>query len=143
MSALRLPYSELSPRAYQGLLSVKNALQDSPLGKPLIELVYLRISQINGCAFCLEMHSRALRAGGEQQARLDALAGWRVSGLYSERERAVLEWAESLTRLEGSGAPDSAYEPLKAHFSDTEISDLSFACALMNAFNRLAVGMRL
>ncbi|BCG27207.1 alkyl hydroperoxide reductase AhpD [Pseudomonas tohonis] len=142
MSTLRLPYYQLSPEAYQGLAATKKALEASSLGAGLIELVYLRISQINGCAFCLEMHSKALRARGEEQARLDALAGWRVSGLYSEKERAALEWAESLTRLEASGAPDSAFEPLRSLFSEAQIADLSFAVALMNAFNRLAVGMR-
>jgi AhpD family alkylhydroperoxidase len=90
MSTLRLPYSTLSPAAYQGLLATKSALDHSSLGKPLIELVYLRVSQINGCAFCLEMHAKALRAGGMAQAKLDSLAGWRVSAQFDARERAAL-----------------------------------------------------
>ncbi|ASY75363.1 MULTISPECIES: carboxymuconolactone decarboxylase family protein [Pectobacterium] len=142
MSTLRLPYQTLSPEAYQGLTLTKKALDKSSLGKPLIELVYLRISQINGCAFCLEMHAAALRAGGVPDAKLDSLAGWRVSDHFSERERVALAWTESLVDVARSHAPDEDFEPLKAHFSDTEVADLSFAISLMSAFNRLAIGMR-
>lgn len=141
-STLRLPYSTLSPAAYQGLLATKKALEHSSLGKPLVELVYLRVSQINGCAFCLEMHSKALRAGGMAQAKLDSLAGWRVSAQFDERERAALAWTESLVDVAHSHAPDADFDPLCDHFSDTEIADLSFAIALMSAFNRMAIGMR-
>lgn len=109
----------------------------------MIELVYLRISQINGCAFCLGKHSQTLRDSEVAQAKLDCLAGWRISGLFNERERAALAWAETLTHVSEKGAPDALYEPLKAHFSDVEISDLTLAVALMNAFNRLAIGMNL
>lgn len=142
MTTLRLPYGTLSPEAYQGLLATKKALEKSSLGKAFIELIYLRISQINGCAFCLEMHAAALRAGGVPQAKLDSLAGWRVSSRFDERERAALAWAESLVDVAHSHAPDADFEPLKAYFSDAEIADLSFAIALMSAFNRLAIGMR-
>ncbi|AVY95606.1 MULTISPECIES: carboxymuconolactone decarboxylase family protein [Microvirgula] len=142
MTALRLPYQTLSPDAYQGLGAVKKALAHSPLGKTLIELVNLRISQINGCAYCLEMHAALLRAGGMPDARLDSLAGWRVSPHFSERERAALAWTESLVDVARTHAPDQAFEPLKAHFSEVEISDLCFAIALMSAFNRLAIGLR-
>lgn len=143
MSQLRLPFASLSPEAYQGLLATNNALAASSLGLPLIELVYLRISQINGCAFCLGKHSQTLRDSEVAQAKLDCLAGWRISGLFNERERAALAWAETLAHVSEKGAPDALYEPLKAHFSDVEISDLTLAVALMNAFNRLAIGMNL
>jgi len=139
----RLPYNTLSPEAYRGLGATKAALDKSPLGKPLIELVWLRISQINGCAYCLEMHSKALRADGVPQVKLDSLAGWRVSEQFDARERAALAWTESLTHIDQTHAPDEDFEPLKAYFSDVEISDLSFTIALMSAFNRLAIGMRL
>jgi AhpD family alkylhydroperoxidase len=142
MSTLRLPYQTLSPDAYQGLRLTKKALDKSTLGKQLIELVYLRVSQINGCAFCLEMHAAALRAAGVPDAKLDTLAGWRVSAHFSDRERAALGWTESLVDVARSHAPDEDFEPLKAHFSDAEIADLTFAIALMSAFNRLAIGMR-
>ncbi|WP_070886072.1 carboxymuconolactone decarboxylase family protein [Pseudomonas argentinensis] len=142
MSTLRLPYSQLSPEAYKGLLATKKALAASSLGLPLIELVNLRISQLNGCAFCLEMHAKALRDGGAPEAKLDSLAGWRISSHFSEAERAALAWAESLTDIAHTNAPDEVFEPLKAHFDDAQISDLTFAISLMNAFNRLAIGMR-
>ena len=142
MSTLRLPYQTLSSDAYRGLGLTKAALDKSSLGKQLVELVYLRVSQINGCAFCLEMHAAALRAGGVPNAKLDSLAGWRVSALFNERERAALAWTESLVAVATTHAPDENFEPLKAYFSDAEISDLSFAIALMSAFNRLAIGMR-
>ena len=138
----RLPYHTLSPEAYRGLIATKTALEKSSLGKPLIELVWLRMSQINGCAFCLEMHAKALRASGTPEVKLDSLAGWRVSEQFDARERAALAWTESLTHIDQTHAPDEDFDPLKDHFSDTEIADLSFAIALMSAFNRLAIGMR-
>ena len=142
MTDLRLPYFKLSPEAYTELGKVKSILNKSSLGKKLIELVYLRVSQINGCAFCLEMHAKALREDGETDNRLVSLSGWRVSKLFDERERAALNWAESLTLIAKTGAPDSDFEQLSRYFSEVEISDLTFAIALMNAFNRLAIGMR-
>lgn len=142
MTALRLPYWSLSPDAYKGFGVTKKALESSSLGKQLIELVWLRMSQINGCSFCLEMHGKALRADGVEDAKLDSLAGWRVGELFNPRERAALAWTEALTHVDRTHAPDDDFEPLKAHFSDVEISDLCFAIALMSAFNRLAIGMR-
>ena len=100
------------------------------------------MSQINGCAFCLEMHAKSLRAIGVPEAKLDSLAGWRVAEHFTERERAALAWTESLTHVDRTHAPDEDYEPLREYFSDAEISDLTFAIALMSAFNRLAIGMR-
>lgn len=142
MKPLRLEYSKLSPEAFAGLIATKKALDQSSLGKPLIELVNLRISQINGCAFCLEMHARISRENGIPDAKLDSVAGWRVSHLFTERERAALHWTESLVHVDRTHAPDDAFEPLKAHFSDAEISDLTFVIALMSALNRMAIGMR-
>lgn len=138
----RLPYYALSPAAYQGFGATKKALESSPLGKELIELTWLRMSQMNGCAFCLDMHAKALRADGVPDAKLDSLAGWRFADHFSARERAALAWTEALTLVDRTGAPDADYEPLKEYFSEVEISDLTFAIALMSAFNRLAIGMR-
>ena len=143
MSQLRLPFASLSPAAYQGLLATNTALAASQLGLPLLELVFLRVSQINGCSFCLGKHSQTLRECGVAQQKLDCLAGWRISELFDDRERAALAWAETLTHVSEKGAPDELYTPLKTHFSDVEISDLTLAVSLMNAFNRLAVGMKL
>jgi AhpD family alkylhydroperoxidase len=142
MSTLRLPYAELSAPALQHLRAIKKLLEDSPLGRHLVELVYLRVSQLNGCAFCLDLHSRALRSGGESAARLDTLAGWRLSSHFSEREKAALAWAEALTWIADSHADDAVFQPLNGHFSAQEICDLTMAIASMNALNRLAIAMR-
>src|SRR5690625_3446404 len=143
MTTLRLPYSKLSTEAHQGLIRSKKALEKGPLGLPMIELINLRISQINGCAYCTQMHSKLLRERGTENAKIDSVAGWRVSEHFSDRERAALAWAESLTHVADTAAPDEVYIPLKMHFSDAEISDLTITAALMNALNRLSVGMRL
>lgn len=143
MTALRQPYNELSPKVYAGLVQASIALEKSSLEKTLLELLYLRVSQINGCAYCLEMHSKALRQSGVEQAKLDALAGWRVSHHFSDAERAALAWAEDLTHIAEHHAEDVVYQPLLDHFSAEQISDITFAISLMNAFNRLAVSMRL
>ena len=143
MTALRQPYSELSPNVYAGLVQASIALEKSSLERTLLELLYLRVSQINGCAFCLEMHSKALRKSGVEQAKLDALAGWRVSNHFSDAECAALAWAEDLTYVAETHAEDNVYQPLLAYFSAEQISDMTFAISLMNAFNRLAVGMRM
>ncbi len=142
MSNLRLSYWTLSPEAYQGFVATKRAVEKSSLGMPLIGLVWLRMSQINGCSFCLEMHAKALRVEGVPDTKLDSLAGWRVAEHFTERERAALAWTEALTHVDRTHAPEEDFGPLKTHFSDVEISDLSFAIALMSAFNRLAIGMR-
>lgn len=142
MKALRLPYAELSPGPLNGLRQSLKAIADGPLDPRLVELLYLRVSQINGCAYCLGLHSDSLRRHGESQARLDALAGWRISPLFTPAERAALQWAEALTDIAGSHAPDADFEPLAAHFGEREIADLSYAVAVMNALNRMAVGMR-
>ncbi|EHX6290261.1 carboxymuconolactone decarboxylase family protein [Salmonella enterica subsp. enterica serovar Larochelle] len=143
MTTLRQPYYELSPEVYSALVQAKNALEKSTLDPTLMELIYLRVSQINGCAFCLEMHSKALRKAGVNQAKLDALAGWRVSHHFGEQEYAALAWAESVTHIAETHAEDNVYLPLLDHFSAREISDLTFAIGLMNCFNRLAIGMRM
>jgi AhpD family alkylhydroperoxidase len=142
MTTLRLPYFTLSSAVMDPMVAALGALENGPLDNVIIELAFLRVSQINGCAYCLDMHAKALRKMEVAQTKLDQLAGWQVSHAYSERERAALAWAESMTLIAATGAPDSVYEPLKAHFSDVEISELTFAIGLMNAFNRLAVSMR-
>ncbi|MDU3933370.1 MAG: carboxymuconolactone decarboxylase family protein, partial [Serratia liquefaciens] len=118
------------------------ALEKGALDKATIELMFMRVSQINGCAYCLDMHGKALRESGVDNAKLDQLAGWRVSHAFSDRERSALEWADSVTLIAATGAPDSAFEALQTHFSEAEIADLTFAISIMNAFNRLAISMR-
>lgn len=117
------------------------ALANSTLGKKLLDLVFLRVSQLNGCAYCVDLHVRDLLAQGEDLQRLNSLVTWREVSLFSER--AALNWAESLTRLADTHAADEDYTPLAAHFSDRETAELTMAVALMNAWNRLGVGMRL
>ena len=142
-AGLRLPFEQLPGAAVQGLRQAKEALAQSAVGRGLVELVYLRVSQINGCAFCLEMHSKALRARGESQERLDALAGWQVSPRFSPAERAALHWAEALTDIAASQASDEDFAALQAHFDAQAIADLTLAAATMNALNRVAIAMRL
>jgi len=142
MSDLRIPYHSLSIDAYRGLVAAGTALEQSPLGKTLIDFVFLRVSQINGCAFCIDKHARDLLRQGEDFQRINSLSTWRETGFYSERERAALAWAEAATRLANGEVPDRVFLTLKAHFSDQEIADLGFAVAVMNAFNRLAIGFK-
>lgn len=142
MPSLRLPYYSLSPTVYQALGAAGSALDASPLGKPLVHLIFLRVSQINGCAFCVDKHARDLVAAGEDFQRINSLPTWRETDFYSARERAALAWAEAATRLEHGEVPDAVFLPLKEVFSEREIADLGFATALMNAWNRMAIGFR-
>ncbi|MBH9987510.1 carboxymuconolactone decarboxylase family protein [Bartonella sp. W8098] len=142
MKNLRLKYFDLSPELMSGFRAVKVALEKSVVEQKLIELVYLRVSQINGCAYCLNLHTNSLLKDGETQRRIAEVAGWRVSDQFSEKERAALNWAEQLTNISTSHADDESYEALKKVFSDKEISDLTFAISLMNGMNRLAISMR-
>ncbi|MBB4640739.1 carboxymuconolactone decarboxylase family protein [Rhizorhapis suberifaciens] len=142
MTANRLVPSKASPDLYQAVLQVDALIQKSDLPPQLMELVKIRASQINGCAFCLDLHSQAARKADETQRRLDVLSGWREADIYSPAERAALAWTESLTNISQTGAKDQDYEPLKAHFSDKDIVDLTILIGLINLFNRLAVSMR-
>lgn len=138
----RLDYIAEGGLAVTGMRRLEQFVKESSLEPLLVELVKMRASQINGCAFCLDMHSKDALALGEEEARLHMLAGWREAPVYSERERAALAWCESLTLLPETGAPDGHYEPLKEHFSDDEIVALSFLVVAINGWNRLAVGFR-
>lgn len=142
MSELRLTYSTLSPEAYKGLIDCKNALGKSGLGKELIELVYLRISQMNGCAFCLDMHASSLRSTGVSNKKIDTLAGWQVSHHFNSLERAALAWTEAVVNIATSGTSDTLFAELKLHFTEVQISDLTIAIGLMSAFNRIAIALR-
>ncbi|CAA2109461.1 carboxymuconolactone decarboxylase family protein [Variovorax paradoxus] len=143
MNQPRLPWTEIGAKSYQAMAGVNMSLAKSTLGHSLMELVQTRVSQINGCAFCLDMHARDLRKHGETWQRLNSLSTWREAGFYTERERAALAWAEQLTRLaDQHGDHDTAFEALKTQFSDQEIVDLSWTIAAINTWNRLAVGMR-
>ena len=142
MSVERLNYEKIAPAALKALLGVETYVQQSGLGIDLIELVKLRASQINGCAFCINMHTQTARAHGETEQRLYLLNAWREVDLYTSRERAALAWTEALTLVAESQAPDSDYTPLQDHFSEKEVIDLTVLIAQINSWNRMAVGLR-
>ncbi|TFZ01993.1 carboxymuconolactone decarboxylase family protein [Ramlibacter humi] len=139
----RLEHTRLAPDAFRAMLGVSETVKKSSLGKQLLALVDSRVSQLNGCAYCLDMHTRELAAAGETLQRIACLAAWEETSLYTPRERAALKWAESLTLLRETQAPQERFDALRDHFSDQEIAELSFAIAQINAWNRLGVGMRL
>lgn len=142
MKSPRLPWTEIAPKAYQAMAAVGATTAGSSLGTILIELVKTRVSQLNGCAFCVDMHVRDLRKHGERWQRINSLVTWRETGLYSERERAALNWAESLTRLaEHHADRDADFAQLQNQLSDQEIVELCWTIAQINAWNRMAVGM--
>ena len=143
MNTPRLPWTQLSPKTYQAMATVSANTAQSTLGAALRELVQSRISQINGCAFCLDMHTRDLRKAGETWQRINSLPTWRETGLYSPRERAALNWAETLTRLADHQVDrDADFEQLKPHFSEQEIVELTWTIAQINTWNRMAIGMQ-
>ena len=131
-----------APAGFAALRGVEDYLETCGLDHRLIVLVKTRVSQINGCAYCLHMHTRDARKLGETETRLHLLNAWRESRLYSSRERAALAWAEALTHIAGTHAPDAVYEEARRHFSEKELADLSIAIAMINAWTRLSIGAR-
>jgi AhpD family alkylhydroperoxidase len=140
--AERLDYKKASPGAFQAMLGMENYVRQCGLEHSLLELVKTRVSQINGCAHCLDMHTKDARAAGETEQRLYLLAAWRETNFYSARERAALAWAEALTQLAGHGVSDELYEEVKLQFAEKEMVDLSLAIIAINGWNRLAVPFR-
>jgi AhpD family alkylhydroperoxidase len=138
----RLRYPEASPEAVAAVRGVEAYIRASGLETSLIELVKMRASQINGCAFCLDMHSRAARKAGESEQRLYLLDAWEECALYTPREQAALAWTEAVTRIAETKAPDAAYEAVRAQFTDKEMVDLTTLIGLINLWNRLAIAFR-
>jgi len=139
----RIDYAKTSPEGYKAFGGVYVYLLKSGLSKELIYLVYLRVSQINGCAYCIDMHSRDLLKLGVPVDKLVLVPVWRDAvEVFSTRERSALAWAETVTRVAETGVPDVDYEAAAAEFSDKELADLSYAIGLMNAFNRFGVSFR-
>jgi AhpD family alkylhydroperoxidase len=138
----RLIYATLAPKPFKGLLALSALVQDGLLGRKLVDLVFLRVSQINGCAFCIDMHWRDLMAHDEEPRRLNCVAGWREAPFFDARERAALHWAELVTGIPHRDPSDAEFAALRAHFSDAEIAELSFAIVVINAWNRLNVSLR-
>lgn len=142
MSETRLRPFDVAPDAMEPMMKLERSIRGSGLDPSLAHLVRVRASQINGCAYCLDMHSREARADGETEQRLYLLDGWRDSTLYTDRERAALEWTEALTLVAETHAPDDAYNALTGHFSDEEKVKLTLLVTTINSWNRIAVGFR-
>ncbi|MCP1507101.1 AhpD family alkylhydroperoxidase [Pseudomonas marginalis] len=138
----RTDFYTASPDAMKAMLALETAVGRLSIELPLLELIRLRVSQINGCAFCLDMHTADARKGGETERRLYTLSAWRETPFFTPRERAALAWAESLTLVSQTRAADEDYDSLAAEFSAQEQVDLSVAIATINSWNRLAVGFR-
>ena len=137
----RLFLTTAAPDGYKALSGVETYLRQCGLERSLIELVKMRASQINGCAYCLDMHSKDARRAGETEQRLYLLDAWAESPLYTPRERAALAWTEAVTRI-AAHAPDEAYDALRPHFSEKEIADLTILIGMINLWNRVAIGFR-
>ena len=131
-----------APDTMKPLIALEATLKESGLEHSLIHLVKMRASQINGCAYCLDMHAPEARAAGVSQQKLDVLAAWRESPAFDARERAALGWAEALTRIEATGAPDADYDALAAEFTEQERAEVTFVITSINTWNRFAVGFR-
>lgn len=140
---MRLDYTKASPGGVKAFGSVYGYIMQSGLDDVLVELVYLRVSQINGCAYCLDMHTRDLAKKGVKLEKLALVQAWHEAGaLFSDREKAALAWAESVTRVADTHVPDDVFQAAAAVFSEMELADLTMAISLMNAFNRLAISFR-
>jgi AhpD family alkylhydroperoxidase len=131
-----------APGAYGAMLGLEHYLQECGLEQPLLHLLKLRASQVNGCAYCLDRHWKDLRAIGEKEQRMYSLDAWRECPYYTDRERAALAWTEAVTLVTSGHVPDAVYEEARAHFSEKEMCDLTLAVAAINAWNRLAISSR-
>lgn len=139
----RLPYTELAPQPYRAMVALSMEMAKASIGLPLVDLVYLRVSQLNGCAYCVDTHWRDLiEKHGEDPRRINSLITWHESPFFTERERAALAWVDAVTDIQSGHAPDECFDALRAHFSDREITELTWAVATMSAWNRLGISMR-
>jgi AhpD family alkylhydroperoxidase len=138
----RLDFYKANPNAIKALLALEEQIGKSSLEKSLAELVRLRASQINGCAFCVDMHATDARKAGETDRRLAAVVAWRETPFFTDRERAALEWAEAVTLVSRDHVPDVVWEAVKPHFSDEEIVDLTLLVSAINSWNRFAISFR-
>jgi AhpD family alkylhydroperoxidase len=131
-----------SPGAYQAMVGLERHLSACSLDKKLIHMIKLRASQINGCAYCIDMHWKDARAMGETEQRLYGLDAWEESPYYTDRERAALKWTEALTLIRDGHAPDAVHDRVRSQFNEQEVADLTFAIAAINAWNRMAIAAR-
>jgi AhpD family alkylhydroperoxidase len=138
----RLDFYKASPTGTRAMMALEKAVSECGLEKPLMELVRLRASQINGCAFCVDMHTNDARKGGETERRLASVVVWREAPFFSERERAALEWTEALTLVAQTHVPDAVWDAVRPHFTDQELADLTMLVVAINGWNRISVGFR-
>ena len=138
----RLNMMKTSPGAYKAMLGLEQYLHSSGLDVKLLHLIKLRASQINGCAYCIDMHWKDLRAAGETEQRLYGLDAWREANYYTDRERAALEWTESVTLITNGHVPDAVYDRVRTQFNEKELADLTIAISTINAWNRIAISSR-
>lgn len=138
----RIKYAKVAPEGSRAMYGLERYVRESGLEPALLELIKLRASQINGCAFCIDMHWKDARARGESEQRLYGLMAWRESPYYTERERAALAWTESVTLVADTHVPDDVYEEVRQHFSEVELVNLTLAIVAINGWNRLAISFR-
>jgi AhpD family alkylhydroperoxidase len=138
----RIDYLKAGRGVYEAMLGLEKYLHQSGLEEKLLDLIKLRVSQVNGCAYCIDMHWKDLRALGETEQRLYGLDAWEESPYYTDRERAALAWAEAVTNIKETHAPDDVYEEMRKQFNEKELADLTLAVGAINAWNRLAIAAR-
>ena len=138
----RIDYKKVGPDAFKAMLGIEACVRRSDLEPSLLELVKTRVSQINGCAYCQDMHARDARAAGETEQRLYLLSAWREAPVYSDRERAALAWAETMTQISTSEVTDDLYAEVRRHFDEKALLDLTLAIIGINGWNRLAIAFR-
>ncbi|MBM3600699.1 MAG: carboxymuconolactone decarboxylase family protein [Alphaproteobacteria bacterium] len=139
----RMDYKAIAPDGYAAMLQLRKYVYASGLPHALIYMIELRVSQINGCAYCVDLHTRQLRELGENERRIACIVTWREAPFYSPRERAALAWTEAITLIAEDHAPDDVYEEVRRNFTEAELAAITYAAILMNGFNRLGIGFRL
>ena len=139
----RLDYTKASPEAFKAMVQMEGVVRRSGIDPKLLELMKIRASQLNGCAYCIDMHTKDARFKGEKEQRIYALDAWRETPFFTEKERTALAWTEALTNIQAGHAPDAIYDGLSKNFSDGEIVNLTLAITTINAWNRIAIGFRL
>lgn len=138
----RINYQKIAPKATKGLVEIEKYIHESDLDPALYELVKLRASQMNGCAFCIDMHTKDARANGETEQRLYAINVWRDTSFYSKKERAALEWTEALTQISANEVSDELYERVRKEFNEKDLVDLTMVIVAINGWNRLSISFR-
>jgi AhpD family alkylhydroperoxidase len=139
----RLDYAKASPEAFKAMLQMEGVVRRSGIDPKLLELIKIRASQMNGCAYCIDMHTKDARFKGESEQRIYSLDAWRETPFYTAKERAALAWTEAITNIQVGHAPDAVYQELSENFSEEERVNLTLAITTINAWNRIAIGFRL